>query len=297
LAFCVSAFAQSGGDYVIKKSTIDSGGGTVTGGDYRLTGTVGQHDAGPVSGGGYTLTGGFWSPQGPTGPNPSQVMPDPSGLDKTRFISFVLPAVPGETAIRVRLNSLHHVVPPYTGGPSIPFTSFEGQSRWVGPPTQYVESGASGIPFYASRLQCTAHYQDWSTVGLLHVTGSAITPSSQYDVENLAASCLGVEASCTAVSAPLSIVTTRWGDVRSPYNPPDPSVQPDISDVSSLVDKFRNAAGAPIKARGLLSGAPGNAFGEITHEVLSVDFGFSHISACVDAYRGAPYPYAVQACP
>jgi hypothetical protein len=189
------------------------------------------------------------------------------------------------------------VVPPYTGGPSITFTSFEGQSRWVGPPTQYVESGASGIPFYASRLQCTPHYQDWSTVGLLHVTGSAIAPSSSYGVENLAASCQGSEASCAAVSAPLSIATTRWGDVRTPYNPPDGSVQPDISDVSALVDKFRNAPGAPIKARALLAGEPGNNFGEITHAVLNVDFGFSHISACVDAFRGVPYPYTMSACP
>ena len=162
---------------------------------------------------------------------------------------------------------------------------------------QYVESSSSGIPFYASQLQCAPHYQDWSTVGLVHVTGSAIVPSSIYDVENVAASCLGAESSCAAVSAPLSIVTTRWGDVRSLYNPPDPSIQPDISDVSALVDKFRSAAGAPIKARGLLAGAPGNAFGEITHEVLSVDFGFSHISACVDAYRGAPYPYTISTCP
>jgi len=74
-------------------------------------------------------------------------------------------------------------------------------------------------------------------------------------------------------------------------------VQPDISDVSALVDKFRNAPSAPIKARGLLAGEPGNAFGEITPAVLSVDFGFSHISACVDAYRGAPYPYVISACP
>jgi hypothetical protein len=35
-----TANAQSGGGYLIKKSTIDSGGGMVTGGDYRLTGTA-----------------------------------------------------------------------------------------------------------------------------------------------------------------------------------------------------------------------------------------------------------------
>ena len=218
--------------------------------------------------------------------------------DKTRFISFVIPPPSGgETALRVNLVSLHHVVPPYTGGPSVPFVGFEGEVRWVGQPTQYVESGANPVPFYAARLQCTPYYQDWTTVGLLHVTGSAITPSSVYEVENLAASCMGNEADCTAVSAPLSISTTRWGDVRTPYNPPDPSVQPDISDVSALVDKFRNAPGSPIKARGILAGAPGNIFGEVTHEVLNVDFGFSHISACVDAFRGVPYPYTISACP
>ena len=54
-----TANAQSGGGYLIKKSTIDSGGGTVTGGAYRLSGTVGQHDAGPISGGNYLLR--IWS--------------------------------------------------------------------------------------------------------------------------------------------------------------------------------------------------------------------------------------------
>jgi len=77
----------------------------------------------------------------------------------------------------------------------------------------------------------------------------------------------------------------------------DPSIQPDISDVSALVDKFRSAPGAPPKVRGLLAGEPGNPFGEITPAVIGVDYGFSHISACVDAFRGAAYPYTIQACP
>ena len=42
---------------------------------------------------------------------------------------------------------------------------------------------------------------------------------------------------------------------------------------------------------------PGNPFGEITHAVLNVDFGFSHISVCVDAFRGVPYPYTIRPCP
>jgi hypothetical protein len=234
--------------------------------------------------------------------DPEAMTADPSGLNKARTLSFVPPggavaAGSTEYALRATLDSLHHVNPPYTGGNAADFSSFEGEVRWVGPPAQYVESGASGVPFIAAQLQCTPHYQDWSTVGLLHVFGSAITPSSTYRVQTVAASCAGIEDTCTAISAPLVVSTTRWGDVRSPYNPPDPSVQPDISDVSALVDKFRNAPGAPIKARGVLAGEPGNTFGEITHTVLNVDFGFSHISACVDAFRGVPYPYQIRACP
>ncbi len=232
---------------------------------------------------------------------PSPPVADPSGA-KTRFISMsILPESPcfgpgsSQIAVRVRLATLHHVTPPYTGGPSIPFTSFEGQSRWVGPPSQYVESSSSQTPFFASTLQCNPHYRDWSTVGLLHVTGSAIVPSSMYEVENVAASCAGSEASCTAVSAPLSISTTRWGDVETPYNPPSPTTQPDVGDVSALVNKFKSAPGAPIKARALLLGS--DTFGNIIPFRIVGDFDFGHIAACVDAFRGRPYPFMIQACP
>jgi hypothetical protein len=79
--------------------------------------------------------------------------------------------------IRVKLLTLHHVEPPYTGGPSDEYTLFEGMSVYVGPPTQYVESESSGEPFQASQLQCAPYYRDWSTLGLLHISGEAIVPS------------------------------------------------------------------------------------------------------------------------
>ena len=223
---------------------------------------------------------------------PSDAGPDP-GDDKCRFISFAVPASAnnGESALRVDMVQMHDVVPLYTGGTTFPFDQLDGEKMWVGPPVQYVESGASGVPFYASRLQCVPDYRDWNTVGLLHVTGPAIVPSSLYDVVNVSAGCQGREDGCLAVSSALQISTTRWGDVVALFNPPSPTVQPDIADVSALVNKFRGAPAAPIKAQGMLAGAPGNPFGDITHDLLSVDFGFSHISACVDAFRGVPYPY------
>ena len=222
--------------------------------------------------------------------------PDPTGISKGRTVSFVPSEVSTgagleENAIRVTLSSLHHVDPPYTNGIA-DFSSSEGQVRWVGPPFQFVESASSGILFFASFLQCEPYYQDWSTVGLLHVMGSAIVPSSVYEVENLAASCQGSETTCTAVSAPLSISTTRWGDVVEPFSPPSTTSQPDFADIGALVNKFKSAPGAPIKARALLAGT--NANGEIDP---TPDLGFTHISACVDAFKGLPYPYIIASCP
>ena len=88
------------------------------------------------------------------------------------------------------------------------------------------------------------------------------------------------------------VATTRWGDVETPYNPPDPTAQPNAGDISALVNKFRGTPGAPIKARALLAGA--DQFGNIN---IAPDFGFNHIAACVDAFRGFGYPHTIQACP
>ena len=56
-----TAFAQTGGDFALEKSTIAAGGGQSTGGDFIVTGTIGQHDANTEStGGDYALSGGFW---------------------------------------------------------------------------------------------------------------------------------------------------------------------------------------------------------------------------------------------
>jgi len=68
-----------------------------------------------------------------------------------------------------------------------------------------------------------------------------------------------------------------------PFNPPSSTTQPDFGDIGALVNKFKSAVGAPIKARSLLAG-------EVPD--LSVDVGFTHISACVDASKGFGYPFA-----
>lgn len=215
-------------------------------------------------------------------PNPQA---DPSGMQKSRFISAMLPPAATAsglpTALRITLTSLHHVDPPYTGGDATDFSEYEGEVRWVGPPTQYIESTSNPTTFHAAALQCTPFYQDWSTVGLLHLTGREIVPSSVYALENVAVSCQGNESSCSEVSAALEIATTRWADIVAPFSPPSTSIQPDLGDVSALVDKFRSAPGAPIKAQALLAGDVPDLDGDVD---------FTQISVAVDAFRGTPYP-------
>ena len=224
---------------------------------------------------------------------------DPFVAPKCRFLSVSMPPVLGtQQAIRVTLTSLHHVEPPYTGAPSVPFTSFEyganceegptGCVRWVGPPALYRESSANPTMFMGATLQCTPHYQDWSTVGLVHITGTEIVPSSVYDVQAFDISCQGNEGICTAVSCATQIKTSRWGDVETPYNPPSPTTQPDVGDIAALVNKFRSAPGAPIKARAKLQPAVPD---------MSTDVDFRDISSCVDAFRGLGYPFVIQSCP
>jgi hypothetical protein len=88
------------------------------------------------------------------------------------------------------------------------------------------------------------------------------------------------------------IKTARWGDVEIPYNPPATMVQQDLGDIGALVNKFRGAPGALIKARAYLAGT--DAWGTITS--LGVNLGFDHIAVCVDAFRGQPYPYRMGKC-
>ncbi|MFH1108637.1 MAG: hypothetical protein V1790_05500, partial [Planctomycetota bacterium] len=150
------ALAQSGGGYNIKKSTIDSGGGTVTGGGYKLSGTVGQHDAGDPTGGGYVLTGGFWSPavggqdagvivwDPATNPTP---WPNSNSDAATRSLKFKVTGEAALNAIQVTMVDLQNPQPPNAiCCPPKDFHTYEsatctgdpvpggGCARWVGKP-------------------------------------------------------------------------------------------------------------------------------------------------------------------
>ena len=56
----------SGGEFTLRRATIDAGGGEGQGADFSLKGTVGQHDTEVMTGSDFTLRGGFWTPSGPS---------------------------------------------------------------------------------------------------------------------------------------------------------------------------------------------------------------------------------------
>lgn len=59
LSTCLSA--QTGGDFTINKSSVNSGGGQSTGNGFILNDSIGQASVSDFStGGGFRLSGGFW---------------------------------------------------------------------------------------------------------------------------------------------------------------------------------------------------------------------------------------------
>ncbi len=231
---------------------------------------------------------------------PQTAMADPSNITKNRAIALSIPPMTtsgpgGMSALRVKLIDQHNPQPPNAPCcPSPDFSLYEfastcidplGCVRWVGQPALFRESQDSpgAGSFKAARLQCTPYYRNWSAEGLFYVVGGEVNPSSAFDVQQVAATCMGGEESCTAVSAALRIDTARFGDVVAPFNPPTPSTQPDGLDVSALVSKFKNLPGSSSKA--LMQVQPNVP--ELNGDVSALD-----IVACVDAFKGFAYPFS-----
>jgi hypothetical protein len=186
-----------------------------------------------------------------------QAAPDPTA--KNRYLSLT-PGNPGvPAAIRIRLVDL----PP-------PFASFNGEVRYLGPPEAF-----EGPDVVVAALQCDPHYMDWSAFSVVHVYGAEVIPGADYDVQ-ITPCDFNDESGYTA---PLSVSTIRWGDVATPFHPGAPG-QPDALDVTAMVNRFRNVAGAP----------------DIVHtdlfpEVLDQGVNALDITVAVDAFRGLPYPF------
>ena len=108
--------------------------------------------------------------------------------------------------------------------------------------------------------------------------GAAVVPSSQYDVAQLAPSCLGDEASCTAISSELQVLTATHGDV-------DPVTDGlSVLDIARIVDHLKGVAESLSKPNVHLRPNVPDALGENVN-VLDV-------ATAVDAVKGNAYGFS-----
>lgn len=219
-------------------------------------------------------------------PAPEPPATEQPHVKKIRYLSIV-PGNPGlTTALRVTPASL-----------LFPYNSLAGEHLWVGPPFEITENSgrdrpeeAPGYPTaWIATLQCEPHYTDWSVYGTVHVTSNWILPSGTYDVQ-------AVDVACRAnlevtFSSPLTLATSRWGDLvgnceTAPCSPPDGGIAI-TTDVTAVLNKFKNIEGAPIKARSDLDPATPDQ-----------RINISDVTFCLGAFRGEVYEMAApEPCP
>jgi hypothetical protein len=203
-------------------------------------------------------------------------------MPKNRYISFR----PGEgdqsRAFRVTLVDLPD-----------PFSGFNGEHRWVDAPREVSDVAAvsdeTPPTFWGAYLRCDPVYVDWSDVDVLYVYDPAIVPGGEYAVQAISEGC--DTATEHWYSSSVTMLTAgKWGDLVgdcavTPCTAPDGVV--DFVDLGALVDKFKSAPGAVIKARA-----------DVAPDLPNAVVDFVDISHAVAAFRGDPYPFAgPEACP
>jgi len=226
----------------------------------------------------------------------ADLLADTSGTNKVRFVSFIVdPAGAGaETAMRVRLTSLHHPADAPPGAPN--FSAMEGAYRYVnsfGGQTDCPDSPNFGTSYKCAQLGCEPEYRDWAgDLGgeALHVTGDAVVPDSMYAVANLPANCAAQEAQCETASSELAVATVRWGDVVGDANGP-PDGLANVLDISATVDKVKDLAAAFVEPRVWLK--------DRQPEPHLAGINVIDVSFVVDAVKGFPYPaaFTIDECP
>lgn len=189
---------------------------------------------------------------------------------KSRFLT-VRPPSGASLGIQVTLLSL---------SPNSVSGSFDGQIRWVGPPTTGIPDGL--LPnFIAAPLQCSIDARNWGTFTPLHIYGSAVVPDSAYDVRM----CMNDETTC---SPPLRVESAKFGDIV----PPIDAANPNFQDINSIVDKFQNKPGQQSKTRVKIQG-------QTPDPVAPVNF--LEVSADVKAFQGVlfrdAFPAGPESCP
>ena len=177
-------------------------------------------------------------------------------------------------AIRVKVNS----APQFPGA--------VGNIYWVGVPGDVCEDAlSSGSPpgcaqgsFTTAAVQCDPLFMDWTSISSLSVRGPDIVPGpSTYVVQWVDSSCADLSNE-DCFSDPVLVTTRKWGDVVAPFSG---ASQPNFGDISRVVDKFQDKAGALPKADTDLVG-----------HIPDLKVNFLDINQDVQAFQGAAYPFS-----
>lgn len=207
---------------------------------------------------------------------------DLSTPDKNRYLSMAVPPEAGDVAIFVKVIEMFRPDPPYALSVEVyDLSEFDGAVRWVGPPSICNERHGQPGQFVCAKLQCEPYYTDAWGSEVIHVTSGDIMPSSTFEVRTVPVECRDQEDNCSHYSAPLNLATQRWGDVvpsfQVPGGPPGSATQPNILDISAIVNKLVGLPAIAQSEAHLNSTAP-DPDGGIS--VLEVSF-------IIDAMKGA----------
>ncbi len=208
---------------------------------------------------------------------------------KNRYLSFS-GGNPGRSqAIRIRLIDLP--VPYDTWTVDQDNDGLGDTVVWVGEPFALSElSGkddATPPTFMAAPLEpdlSSFLFRDWSALGTIHVFGEVIIPGGTYDIQVLDSTCS--ELIPDHFSDPATVVNPRWADAVGPFNSSEgvwsaPNGSVDVGgDVVAILDKFKNAATAPKKARS-----------DIQPRDLDFKISIVDVTRALDAFSGAQYPF------
>jgi len=207
-------------------------------------------------------------------------------VDMGRFLAFEPSAVSRDLAVRLTLSSLHHPSPANLNVfPAPDYSSLEGQTRWLGPVENFIDSPGQLTSFRASRTQCTPDFQSWETESVVYITGAAIVPSSEYRIEFVSEECIQVFGESAPATNTLNLTTSRWGDISPPYQDPlanGNAIQPNVFDITAVVDRVKDLETA--LGRPQVQLIPAEIEPNRPPTVLD-------ITVVLDAVKGSAYPF------
>ena len=157
------------------------------------------------------------------------------------------------------------------------FPALVGSQWWVQP-------HVATDPPEVYRLGCTKHYQDWATAPVvIQIADIHITTDAEYAVQALTEGCDQTDPN--NFSPPILLPTVRlWGDccgssVAGVIQPPDGFVN--FTDIQAAILGFQNAVNAP-----------NDSWVDIDPNFPNAIVNLADVFRFVQAFQGAPYPYA-----